>query len=66
MPNFKKYDYNQTAMVVVNFEEQLQPNTFEFTLRQLIDHHIDLSHFHQHYQNDRGGRYVYDPPSCSK
>jgi len=61
MPNFKKYDYYQTAMVVINFEEQLQPNTFEFTLRQLIDHHIDLSHFRQHYQNDRGGRYAYDP-----
>jgi hypothetical protein len=24
MPNFKKYDYDQTAMMVVNFLEQLQ------------------------------------------
>jgi hypothetical protein len=32
MPNFKKYDYDQAAMVVVNFREQLQPNTFKFTL----------------------------------
>ncbi len=61
MPNFKKYDYNQTAMVVVNFEEQIQPNTFEFTLHHLIDNYIDLSAFHNKYKNDDGGRSAYDP-----
>ncbi len=61
MPNFKKYNYNQTAMVVINFEEQLQPNTFEFTLHHLIDNHIDLSVFYDKYSNDTGGRTAYDP-----
>ncbi|WP_444890688.1 transposase [Microbulbifer sp. DLAB2-AA] len=61
MPNFKRYDYNQDAMVVINFEEQLQPETFEFTLHHLIDDHIDLSAFHKKYQNDSGGRTAYDP-----
>lgn len=61
MPNFKKYNYDQTAMVVINFEEQLQPNTFEFTLHQLIDNHIDLSAFNDNYKNDAGGRTAYDP-----
>jgi len=61
MPNFKKYDYNQTAMVVVNFEEQIQPDTFEFALHRLIDSHIDLSAFHAKYNNDGGGRSAYDP-----
>jgi transposase len=61
MPNFKKYDYDQTAMVVVNFLEQLQPGTFEFTLHQLIEGHIDLSVFNEKYQNDQGGRSAYDP-----
>lgn len=61
MPNFKKYDYHQTAMVVVNFEEQIQPNTFEFALHRLIDSHIDLSAFHAKYSNDAGGRTAYDP-----
>lgn len=61
MPNFKKYNYQQTAMVVIDFEEQLQPSTFEFTLHKLIDHHIDLSVFHEQYQNDTGGRSAYDP-----
>lgn len=61
MPNFKKYSYDQSAMVVINFEEQLQPGTFEFTLHKLIDNHIDLSVFHEKYTNDAGGRTAYDP-----
>uniref|UniRef100_UPI003F6A2074 transposase n=1 Tax=Methylophaga sp. TaxID=2024840 RepID=UPI003F6A2074 len=61
MPNFKKYSYDQTAMVVINFEEQLQPDTFEFTLHHLIENHIDLSVFYDKYNNDAGGRTAYDP-----
>ena len=61
MPNFKKYSYDQSAMVVINFEEQLQPCTFEFTLHKLIDNHIDLSVFHEKYTNDTGGRTAYNP-----
>jgi len=61
MPNFRKYDYNQDAMIVVNFEEQLQPNTFEYTLHKLIEEHIDLSAFYAKYKNDAGGRSAYDP-----
>jgi len=61
MPNFKKYNYNQDAMVVINFEQQIKPNTFEFTVSHLIDHHIDLSAFYAHYKNDNGGRSAYDP-----
>ncbi|WP_206196761.1 hypothetical protein [Zooshikella ganghwensis] len=61
MPNFKKYNYDQTAMIVINFEEQLQPNIFEFTLHQLIDHHIDLLVFHEKCANDTGGRSAYTP-----
>ena len=45
MPQFKPYDYNQDAMVVINFEEQIQPGSFEFTLHRLIENHIDLSAF---------------------
>ncbi len=59
--NFKKYDYSQSAMVVINFEEQLQPNTFEYTLHRLIDDHIVLSAFYDKYNNAFGGRRAYDP-----
>lgn len=61
MGNFKKYNYNQDAMVVVNFEEQLQSGSFEYTLHKLIDDHVDLSAFYAHYNNDSGGRAAYDP-----
>ena len=61
MPNFKKYNYNQDTMIVINFEQQLQPNTFEYTLHYLIDNHIDLSAFYDKYTNDEGGRTAYDP-----
>ena len=61
MPNFRKYNYDQDSMVVINFEEQLQPNTFEYTLHRLIEEHIDLSAFYDHYKNDEGGRSAYDP-----
>ncbi|WP_404416232.1 hypothetical protein [Marinospirillum sp.] len=36
MPKFKHYDYNQTAMVVINYQDQLQPGTFEHALHYLI------------------------------
>ena len=29
MPKYMHYDYNQDSMVVINFEEQIQPETFE-------------------------------------
>ncbi|MFC4877211.1 transposase [Microbulbifer halophilus] len=61
MPNFRKYSYSQDAMAAINFEDQLQPGTFEFTLHRLIDGHIDLSPFNDQYSNDQGGRAAYDP-----
>lgn len=61
MANFKPYDYNQTTMVVINFEEQLQPGTFEHAIHYLIDQRLDLSIFHPKYKNDEGGRPAYDP-----
>ncbi|WP_317931780.1 transposase [Halioxenophilus sp. WMMB6] len=61
MPNFKKPNYNQDTMVVINFEEQIRPGTFEFVLHRLIEDKLDLSTFYQAYKNDSGGRSAYDP-----
>ncbi len=52
MPCFKYYNYDQDAMVV-NYQEQLQPGTFE--------HKLDLSVFHPKYCNDDTGSTAYDP-----
>ena len=61
MPKFIPYNYNQTSMVVINFEEQIQSGTFEHALHHLISHRLDLSAFHKNYKNDNGGRSAYDP-----
>lgn len=61
MPNFKPYNYNQNAMVVINYQDQLQPGTFEYTLHYLIDHKLDLSVFYPKYRNEAVGRKAYDP-----
>lgn len=41
MPEFIPYDYNQSAMVVINYLDQLQPGTFEYAIHYLIDHKLD-------------------------
>jgi transposase len=61
MPKFIPYDYNQDTLVVINFQEQLHPGTFEYTLHHLIEHKLDLSVFDPEYKNDDGGRPAYDP-----
>ena len=43
MAKFIPYDYNQNAMVVVNFQDQIQPGTFEYALHYLIEQKLDLS-----------------------
>ncbi len=63
MPKFKPYNYDQSAMVVINFRDQIQPGTFEHALHLLISDRLDLSIFHPNYSNDTaaGGRPAYDP-----
>jgi transposase len=61
MARFKTYDYRQTKMLPVRFEEQILPGTFEHTLNGLIDESIDLSVFEARYRNDDGGAPAYDP-----
>ena len=61
MPNFKPHNYDQTAMIVVNFEEQLALDPFALTLHHLIENSIDLTVFYEKYNNDEGGRAAYNP-----
>lgn len=63
MSNFIPYNHNQTAMIVINFADQLQPGTFEHALHHLVMQKLDLSVFDKHYNNDKGkgGRAAYDP-----
>ncbi|MDV6318710.1 hypothetical protein [Chromohalobacter sp. HP20-39] len=43
MPRFKPYNHDQSAMVVINYQDQLQPGTFEHAVHYLIEHKLDLS-----------------------
>ncbi|MGQ7272820.1 transposase [Marinobacter sp. V034] len=61
MPRFKHYNYDQDAMVVINYQEQLQPGTFEHAVHYLIEHKLDLTIFDPKYNNDATGRVAYDP-----
>ena len=61
MPRFKHYNYDQDSMVVINYQEQLQPGTFEHAIHYLIEHKLDLSVFHPKYRNEDTGRLAYDP-----
>src|SRR5690554_6366093 len=61
MPNYKPYNYNQTSMVVINFEDHIQPGSFEHDIHFLISERLDLSIFEPKYINDTRGRPAYDP-----
>lgn len=61
MPKFIPYDYNQSSMVVINYEDQLQPGTLEYAIHHLFDQRLDLSIFYPKFNNDETGRPAYDP-----
>ena len=61
MPNAIPANYKQSAFISINFEDQLQPGTFEYAIHYLIENKIDLSVFDDRYKNDKNGRTVYSP-----
>ena len=61
MPRFIDYDYHQTVLLPVAFENQILPGTFEHTIHYLVDNELDLSIFDSKFNNDDTGRPAYDP-----
>jgi len=61
MPGFKRYTYDQDAMVVINYQELLQTGIFEHAVHDLIEHKLDLSVLHPKYRNEDTGRLAQDP-----
>jgi len=61
MAKYIPYDYNQSSMVVINFNDQIQSGTFEYAVHYLVDNKLDLSLFDAVYKNDDQGRPAYDP-----
>jgi transposase len=48
-------------MLMVSFDRQILPGTFEYALNFIVDNKLDLSIFNHKYKNDDGGRPAYDP-----
>ena len=61
MARYKTVNYAQMKMVVVSYDRQILPGTFEHTLSQLIDQDIDMTPFAARYVNDETGAPAYDP-----
>ena len=61
MGRYKEYSYEQTVFLPINFNKQILPGTFEYTLHNLIDKKIDLSLFYERVHNDETGAPAYDP-----
>lgn len=60
MPRFKPI-HQGMKLLPVDFDRQIQPGTFEFALRHLVEKELDLSAFHARYHNDIEGAPAYDP-----
>jgi hypothetical protein len=45
MARYKDYDYSQGKFILIHFDRQVLPGTFEYTLNYLIDNEIELSLF---------------------
>jgi transposase len=61
MARYKPYQYDQMIMVPISFQQQLEPGTLEYTLHELVEHHLDLSVFEGRYQNDSTGARAIHP-----
>jgi transposase len=61
MARYKPYKYDQMVLVPLAFQDQLEPGTFEYTLNELVEQHLDLSVFEARYQNDRTGARAIHP-----
>ena len=61
MARYKQYSYDQGKFIPIQFDRQILPGTFEYTLSYLIDEEVDLSIFEGRYRNDETGAPAYDP-----
>lgn len=66
MARYLPNNYNQLNLVPINFNDHLQPGTFEYSLHYLLEFKIDLAAFDEDYKNDQLGRLAYDPSMLLK
>lgn len=65
MPRYKPI-HKGMKLLPVDFDQQIQPGSFEHALCYLVDHELDLSPFHARYKNDNEGAPAFDPAALIK
>lgn len=60
MPRFKSV-HRGLKLLPVDFGQQVQPGTSEFSLCHLVDTALGLSAFHARYASDQVGASAFDP-----
>ncbi|MGI9241639.1 MAG: transposase, partial [Verrucomicrobiales bacterium] len=66
MARFKPYDYDQSVMIPLCLEDQLQPGTFEHAVHHLIEERFDPDLFDGLYDNEEHGARAYPPQMLLK
>jgi transposase len=61
MARYKENNQEQGRFLSINLNDQLMPDSFEYTLNYLINEEIDLSELDSKYKNDLTGAPAYDP-----
>jgi len=61
MARYKDIEDQQDFFIPVCLEDQLIPETIEYTIKYIIDNHIDLSVFDSYYKNSLHGAKAYPP-----
>jgi hypothetical protein len=61
MPRYKYYDYQQSILLPVDFNEQIMPGTLEHTINYLVEEKIDISPLEARFNNEETGAPAYDP-----
>jgi len=61
MAKFKPLHENQLVMLPISLQDQLVPDTLEYTISELVEKHLDLSVFDARYKNDETGAAAIHP-----
>ncbi|MBI5622188.1 MAG: IS1182 family transposase [Elusimicrobia bacterium] len=61
MPRYKPADYAQGQLIAIQFERQILPGSFEYTLNYVVDNKLDFTALDDRRTNDDGGAPAYDP-----
>jgi transposase len=61
MARYKQTEKDQGLFLTVDLSKQIIPDTYEYTLKYLIDSHMDLTIFDTKYKNDETGATAIEP-----